>query len=145
MKQKRARRRDAGRPIAAMGRKADGADDKRQREGARGGLVFDDHHGRAGDGRAQRTESGHQHGRSQFEPGCRGHQNQSPDAQSAARDLFRRQHIAESQAGNVAQGESRLIVERVGDVRLLHQNVDAQHRGIAQMLQHRRPYLRVLL
>ena len=40
MIQKRACRRDAGRQTAAVRRKADGEQHQRQREGARGGLVF---------------------------------------------------------------------------------------------------------
>ena len=48
---------------------------------------------------------------------------------------WRGEHFAESGAGDGAQAERGFVVEREGDVGVLHQDVVAQHGGVAQVLE----------
>ena len=74
-----------------------------------------------------------------------GHQQESPDAERAGDDLLGGQHFAEAGAGDGAEGERGFVVEGEGDVRVLHQDVVAQDRGVAQMLQDGDVDLAILL
>ena len=131
--------------IAAMRRQADGADQERDGEGARRGLVFEGEHGGAGDQRAERTDGGDEQRRSEGESQRFGHQEEAPDAERAGDDLLGGEHFAEAGSGDGAEGERGFVVEGEGDVGVLHQDVVAQDRGVAQVFEDGDVDLAVLL
>jgi len=115
-------------------------------EGARCRFILDREHGWARNRGAQRADGRHRHPPAPASapaprpasaaPRCRTRESQSAGAG---------QHLAESEAGRAAQQLRNFIVERVGDVRALHQNVVAQDGRVALMFENRRVDLAVLL
>ena len=136
---------DSGGKVAAMRRQADGADQQRDGEGARRGLVFEGEDGGAGNQRAERADGGHQQRGSEGESERFGHQQQAPDAERAGDDLLGGEHFAEAGAGDGAEGERGFVVEREGDVGVLHQDVVAQDGGVAQVFEDGDVDLAILL
>src|ERR1039457_5989176 len=129
----------SGCEVAAVRRQADGADQQGDGKGARRGLVFEGEDGGAGDEGPQRADGSHQQRGSEGEPESFGHQDEAPDAERAGSDLLGGEHFAEAGARGGAEGESGFVVEGKGDVGVLHQDVVAQHRGVAQVVEDARP------
>src|ERR1035438_10367561 len=139
------RRRDSGGKVTPLRRQADGADHERDGEGARRGLVLEGEDSGSGDQRSERTDCRHQQRRSEGESERFRHQQQAPYAERAGGDLLGGEHFLEACAAHRTEPESRLVVERKGHVGMLHQDVVAQHRGVAQVLQDRDVDLAILL
>ena len=146
MVEERECRRDSRGAISPVRRQADGADRRAAREGARRRLVLQREHRRAGDHDAERADRGDQRAPAKRQvrtpppaasaPRCRARASRSAGTASTSR---------KPSAGDGAQRERDLVVEREGVVRMLRQDVVAQQRRVALMLQDRDVDLRVLL
>ena len=128
-----------------MRREADGAYQQRDGERARRRLVFESEDGGSGNQRAQRTDGSDQERGGEGESERLGHQEQAPDAERAGGDLLGGEHLAEAGARDGAQCKRGLVVQREGDVGMLHQNVVAQDGGVAEVFQDGDVDLAVLL
>ena len=135
----------SGGKVTAMRRQADGAEQQGDGEGARRGLVFEGEDGGAGNQRAERADGSHQERGSEGESERFGHQQEAPYAERAGGDLLGGEHFAEAGAADGAEGERGFVVEGKGDVGVLHQDVVAQDRGVAQVFEDGDVDLAILL
>ncbi len=73
------------------------------------------------------------------------HQEQAPYTERAGGDLLGGEHLTEFGASDGAEGKRSLVVQREGDVRVLHQDIVAQDGGVAEMFQDGNVDLAILL